>query len=250
MIKVAFCGKGGVGKSTVASLFIKALEKDGMRVLAVDCDPVANLGRFLGIKDADKIIPIVEMKELIDERTEASKDRAFYKLNPKVDDIPERFAKKIGNIKLIVMGSPARGGSGCMCPEASFMKALLGKLLLQENESVVLDMEAGVEHLGRGTASFVEHLFIVVEPNLNSIDAAKKIWKLAKDLKIKEASVIANKVRNNKDLDFVKENIVDIPLTGSISFDDKLLEPDMDIEKTSVYKQVAQIEERFLNTQT
>lgn len=250
MIKVAFCGKGGVGKSTVASLFIKALEKDGMRVLAVDCDPVANLGRFLGIKDADKIIPIVEMKDLINERTEASKDRAFYKLNPKVDDIPERFAKKIGNIKLIVMGSPSRGGSGCMCPEASFMKALLGKLLLQENESVVLDMEAGVEHLGRGTASFVDHLFIVTEPNLNSIDAAKKIWKLAKDLKIKEASVIANKVRNNKDLDFVKENIVDIPVTGSISFDDKLLEPDMDIEKTSVYKQVAQIEERFLNTQT
>ena len=250
MIKVAFCGKGGVGKSTVASLFIKALEKDGMRVLAVDCDPVANLGRFLGIKDADKIIPIVEMKELINERTEASKDRAFYKLNPKVDDIPERFAKKIGNIKLIVMGSPARGGSGCMCPEASFMKALLGKLLLQKNESVVLDMEAGVEHLGRGTASFVDHLFIVVEPNLNSIDAARKIFKLAKDLKIKEASVIANKVRNNKDLDFVKENIVDIPLTGSISFDDKLLEPGIDIDKTSVYKQVTEIEEEFLNTQT
>ena len=250
MIKVAFCGKGGVGKSTVASLFIKALEKDGMRVLAVDCDPVANLGRFLGIKDADKIIPIVEMKELINERTEASKDRAFYKLNPKVDDIPERFAKKIGNIKLIVMGSPARGGSGCMCPEASFMKALLGKLLLQKNESVVLDMEAGVEHLGRGTASFVDHLFIIVEPNLNSIDAARKIFKLAKDLKIKEASVIANKVRNNKDLDFVKENIVDIPVTGSISFDDKLLEPGIDIDKTSVYKQVTEIEEEFLNTQT
>ncbi|MEK6728328.1 MAG: AAA family ATPase [Candidatus Omnitrophota bacterium] len=248
MIKVAFAGKGGVGKSTIASLFIKALEKDGMRVLAVDCDPVANLGRFLGIKDADKIIPIVEMKELINERTEASKDRAFYKLNPKVDDIPERFAKKIGNIKLIVMGTPSRGGSGCMCPEASFMKALLGKLLLQEDESVVLDMEAGVEHLGRGTASFVDHLFIVVEPNLNSIDAAKKIWKLAKDLKIKEISVIANKVRNNKDLDFVKENIAEIPITGSVSFEEKLLELDIDIEKTSVYKQVAEIEKEFLNT--
>lgn len=250
MIKVAFAGKGGVGKSTIASLFIKALEKDGMRVLAVDCDPVANLGRFLGIKDANKIIPIVEMKELINERTEASKDRAFYKLNPKVDDIPEKFARKIGNIKLIVMGSPSRGGSGCMCPEASFMKALLGKLLLQEDESVVLDMEAGVEHLGRGTAGFVEHLFIITEPNINSIDAAKKIWKLAKDLKIKEASVIVNKVRKDKDLDFVKENITEIPVLGTISFEEKLLEPDIDIEKTSVYKQVAAIEEKFLNTQT
>lgn len=250
MIKVAFAGKGGVGKSTIASLFIKALEKDGMRVLAVDCDPVANLGRFLGIKDADKIIPIVEMKELINERTEASKDRAFYKLNPKVDDIPEKFARKIGNIKLIVMGSPSRGGSGCMCPEASFMKALLGKLLLQEDESVVLDMEAGVEHLGRGTAGFVEHLFIITEPNINSIDAAKKIWKLAKDLKIKEASVIVNKVRKDKDLNFVKENITEIPVLGTISFEEKLLEPGIDIEKTPIYKQVAAIEEKFLNTQT
>lgn len=246
MIKVAFAGKGGAGKSTIASLFIKALEKDGMRVLAVDCDPVANLGRFLGIKDADKIIPIVEMKELINERTEASKDRAFYKLNPKVDDIPEKFARKIGNIKLIVMGSPSRGGSGCMCPEASFMKALLGKLLLQEDESVVLDMEAGVEHLGRGTAGFVEHLFIITEPNINSIDAAKKIWKLAKDLKIKEASVIVNKVRKDKDLNFVKENITEIPVLGTISFEEKLLEPGIDIEKTPIYKQVEAIEEKFL----
>lgn len=250
MIKIAFAGKGGVGKSTIASLFIKSLEKDGMRVLAVDCDPVATLGRFLGIKDADKITPIVEMKELINERTEASKDRAFYKLNPRVDDIPERFSRKAGNVKLIVMGSPSRGGSGCMCPEASFMKALLGKLLLQEDESVVLDMEAGLEHLGRGTAAFVEHLFIVTEPNLNSIDAAKKIRKLADDLKIKGASVIANKVRKDKDLNFIKENITDIPVAGSISFDEKLLEPDTDIEKTAAYKQVAAIEGKFLSTQT
>ena len=130
------------------------------------------------------------------------------------------------------------------------MKALLGKLLLQDDESVVLDMEAGVEHLGRGTAGFVNHLFIVTEPNINSIDAAKKIWKLAKDLKIKEASVIVNKVRKDKDIDFIKENIAEIPITGSVSFEEKLLEPDIDIEKTSVYKQVAGIEEKFLNTQT
>jgi CO dehydrogenase maturation factor len=146
------------------------------------------------------------------------------------------------------MGSPSRGGSGCMCPEASFMKALLGKLLLQEDESVVLDMEAGVEHLGRGTAGFVEHLFIVTESNINSIDAAKKIWKLAKDLKIKEASVIVNKVRKDKDLDFVKENITEIPVLAGISFEEKLLEPDTDMEKTSVYKQVTEMKKIFINT--
>ena len=249
MLKVAFSGKGGAGKTTIASLFIKALATDGMRVLAVDCDPVADLGRFLGIKDAERITPIAEMKELINERTQAAYDRTFYKLNPKVEDIPDAFAKKIGNIKLIVIGTPKAGGSGCMCPESSFLKALLSRLLLQEDECVVMDMEAGVEHLGRATASFVNHLFIITEPTVSSIEAAKKISRLAGDIKIKDISVILNKVRKNQDIDFVKDNISSLPLIGSIPFAENLLaygmDKDITIEETQVYRKVLEIEQKI-----
>lgn len=250
MIKVAFAGKGGVGKTTLAAVFIKALSKDVSKVLAVDCDPVASLGRFLGIKEADKIVPIVEMKELIKERTQASPERAFYKLNPQVDDIPDRFSKEIDNIKLIVMGTVKAGGGGCICPESTFLKALLNRLLLQKNESVVMDMEAGVEHLGRATAKFVDHLFIVIEPDLGSIEAAKKIARLASDIKIKQVSVILNKVRENEDLEFVRDKIDPLSLMGSIPFDPGLLRlvmlKEMDIEKTKVYSAVLEIKNNIL----
>lgn len=190
------------------------------------------------------------MKELINERTQASPDRAFYKLNPKVDDIPDKFAQKIGNIKLIVMGAPRIGGSGCMCPESSFLKALLSRLLLQEDECVVMDMEAGVEHLGRATASFVNHLFIITEPTVSSVEAAKKIARLAGDIKIKDISVILNKVRKNQDIDFVKDNISSLPLIGSIPFAQELLAYGMDrdiiIEETQVYKKVIEIEQKIV----
>jgi CO dehydrogenase maturation factor len=249
-IKLAFSGKGGVGKTTLAALFINALSRDMEEILAVDCDPVANLGRFLGIKDADKIVPIVEMKELINERMEVSADRAFYKLNPKVDDIPDKFARKRDNIKLIVMGTVKAGGSGCMCPESGFLKALLSRLLLEKDESVVMDMEAGVEHLGRATAGFVDNLFIVIEPSSGSIDAGKKIASLAEDLKIKGISVILNKVRNNNEVSFAKEKLQSLSLIGTIPFEEKFLEfamdKDINIEDTNAYRAVVEIKNRVL----
>jgi len=244
-MKIAFAGKGGVGKTTLAALFIKALSKDGNKVLAVDCDPVSNLGRMLGVKDADKITPIAEMKKLINERMEASADRTLYKLNPRVDDIPDAFAKKQGNISLIVMGTVKTGGSGCMCPESNFLKALLGRLLLSEDESVVMDMEAGVEHLGRGTANFVDTFFIVAEPNIGSIEAAKKIARLASDIGIKNIVVIANKIRKEKEADFVKKNIGPLSLAGIVPFDEEIGEFErgkaIDIEKTEAYPAILKI---------
>lgn len=250
-IKVAFSGKGGVGKTTLAALFIKALSKNGGEVLAVDCDPVNTLGRFLGMKDADRITPIVEMKELINERMEVSPDRTFYKLNPTVEDIPDKFAKRTGNIKLIVMGTVKQGGSGCMCPESGFLKALLSRILLEKDEAVVMDMEAGVEHLGRATAGFVDILFIVVEPNISSIDAARKISRLASDLKIKNFSVVLNKVRSKGEADFVKEKISPLSLIGSIPFDEKAfgfgMDEDIDIEDTKAYSAMLEIKNKISN---
>ncbi|MFH0838882.1 MAG: ArsA-related P-loop ATPase [Candidatus Omnitrophota bacterium] len=250
MIKVAFSGKGGVGKTTLGALFIRALSKDARMVLAVDCDPVSNLGRSLGIEDADAIIPLAEMKELIRERMEVSPDRTLYKLNPTVDDIPDKFARQKGNIKLIVMGTVRMGGAGCMCPESGFLKALLSKLLLGENESMVMDMEAGVEHLGRATAGFIDNLFIVVEPSTSSIEAAKKIARLAGDLKIKDISVILNKIRNANEINFIGEKIYPLSIIGSIPFDEKFLEMGMDkdieVEKTEVYKAIVAIKDKLL----
>lgn len=250
-MKVAFAGKGGVGKTTLAALFIKALAKDGEKVLAIDCDPVTNLGRLLGIEDADKIVPIVEMKQLINERMETSPDRTLYKLNPKVDDIPDRFAKRQDNIKLIVMGTVKTGGAGCMCPESNFLKVLLNKFLLTKDESVVMDMEAGVEHLGRATAGSVDNLFIVTEPSLSSIDAAKKIARLAADISIKAISIILNKTKNKQDFDFVKENIRPLKLIGSVPFSEKVPEfengkRDIDIENTDVYSAILEIKDKLI----
>jgi CO dehydrogenase maturation factor len=250
-IKAAFSGKGGAGKTTLASLFIRSLARQGHKVLAVDCDPVANLGRFLGIRDADRITPIIEMKELISERTEVGPEGALYKLNPVVDDIPDKFAKKAGSIRLIVMGTVKAGGAGCVCPQAGFLKALLGELLLQDNESIVMDMEAGIEHLGRATASSVQHLFIVTEPNLASVDTARKIARLAGDLKIKAISVILNKVRTRQDLDFVRGEIQGLDLAGQVPFDERIFEfgqnRDIDIENTDAYLAVKEIRDKILS---
>lgn len=249
MIKVAFSGKGGVGKTTLSGLFIQALAKEGQKVLAVDCDPVANLGRFLKIEDADSIVPIAEMKNLIQERMEVSADKTFYKLNPQVDDIPQRFSRKKDNIRLMVMGTVREAGRGCMCPEAGFLKALLSRLLLQEDEAVVMDMEAGVEHLGRATAESVDELFIVLEPTLDSIIAAKKIARLAEDLKIKKVSLVLNKVRACAEVDFVTKEILPLNLIASIPFEEKFLRlgmaQDIDLEKTRVYSAVLAIKDKM-----
>ena len=251
-MKIAFAGKGGVGKTTLAALFIRALSKDAEAVLAVDCDPVANLGRLIGIKDADKIVPIVEMKELINERTGASPDRSFYQLNPKVDDIPDKFSKNKDNVKLIVMGTVKAGGSGCMCPESTFLKALLNKLLLSKDEAVVMDMEAGIEHLGRATANSVGHLLVVVEPSLGSMNAAKKISRLAAEIGIKDISVILNKMKNKKEMDFVRDGISPLSLIGSVPFDEKIAEFEtgkkIDMEGTSAYSAVLEIKNKVVKT--
>lgn len=254
-MKIAFAGKGGAGKTTIAALFAKALANKGEKVLAVDCDPAPSLARALGIEG--QIKPIVELKDLINERMEISKDKTFYKLNPKVDDIPEKFArqkevgqaKSRGNIKLIVMGTVKSGGAGCICPESAFLKALLSKILFGENESVVMDMEAGVEHLGRATAGFVDHLAVVVEPSANSVNVAKNISSLAKDIGIKDIVAIANKIKNEGDSKFVRDNIGQIRLAGEVPFSAAALESDtgnaIDLEKDKIFSAVNSFMEKL-----
>lgn len=248
-MKVAFTGKGGVGKTTLASLFIRALSQDGKEVLAVDCDPDSNLGRTLGFEGADTITPIVHMKEMIHERMGVKEDdKTFYKLNPKIDDIPDKFSQHKGNIKLIVMGTVEGGDTGCMCPENTFVKNLIRHLILRKGEHLVMDMEAGVEHFGRGTAGACDFVLTVVEPSLNSIATAKKISGFAKDIGIKKVYAIGNKIRSGKDTGFIKDTLGGIKVIETIDFDAGFLEWGKGTNERKVPKQIGKRLEHIKRT--
>lgn len=226
-MKIAITGKGGVGKTTLAVMLIKILTQNGKEVLAVDCDPDSNLGRALGFEDADKIIPIVGMKDLIKERMGVLEGGGFFKLNPKIDDIPEKFSRQKENIKLIVMGGMKKAGSGCACPENAFIKILIEHLVLRRDEDVVMDMEAGVEHFGRGTAQSCDAVLVVIEPSQKSLDSAKRINALARELNIKKIYAVANKVRSAKDRDFIVMGLEkEFELIESLPFSEEILEVD------------------------
>lgn len=229
-MKIAVSGKGGVGKTTFSSLMIKTFNSLGKHVLAIDADPDANLAAALGIPDSDKIVPIADMKELIYERTGAKPGTVggFFSLNPKVDDLPEALSAKVDNIKLMRLGGVKKGGSGCLCPESTLLKVLVQHVVLARNEVVVLDMEAGIEHLGRATAMGVDKLIVVVEPGRRSIETAKNIMKLASEIKLDKIAVVGNKIRTQKDEDFLKQNLPDFEILGFMPYDEKLIEADLD----------------------
>jgi len=221
-MKIAVTGKGGVGKTSIAAGLVFILRNQGNRVIAIDADSDANLGSLLGFSVSERPTPISELKKLILERT--GETGAFFKLNPKVDDIPDRFSKEKNNVKLIEMGTIKRGGAGCVCPESAFLKSLLSHIFLNRNEVVIVDMEAGVEHLGRATVKAVDRFIIVIEPNQTSLDTAYKIKRLAENLNINEILVIGNKLRREEDKDFIEANITGLEVEGFIRFDEQLLD--------------------------
>jgi CO dehydrogenase maturation factor len=229
-MKLAISGKGGVGKTTFASLLIRTLDENGKHVLAIDADPDANLAAALGIEGADKIIPIAEMKDLIFERTEAKPGTVggFFKLNPKVDDLPEALSARLGNIKLMLLGGVQKGGSGCICPESTLLRALVTHVVLARDEVVVMDMEAGIEHLGRATARAVDKLIVVVEPGRRSLDTAGHIRQLAAEIGVTNIGVVGNKIRGQKDQDFLEKNLPDFDFLGFIPYDSDLIEADLE----------------------
>lgn len=228
-MKLAISGKGGVGKTTFSALLIRALNAQGKRVLAIDADPDANLAAALGIENADAITPIAEMEALIFERTGAKKGTVggFFKLNPKVDDLPDELSTKLDHIKLIRLGGVKKGGSGCICPESTLLRALVNHIVLARNEAVVMDMEAGIEHLGRATAQAVDKLIVVVEPGRRSIDTANHIRKLASEIGLEQIAVVGNKIRNAGDEDFLKKHLPDFEFLGFLQYDDTLIDADL-----------------------
>ncbi len=229
-MKIAVSGKGGVGKTTVSSLIARHFARNGYKVLAVDADPDANLGASLGFTNTEEIVPIAHMKELIFERTGAKPGSigSFFKMNPKVEDIPEAVWRENEGVRLMVLGTVEKGGAGCICPESILLKNLVNHILLLRKEVVLLDMEAGIEHLGRATSKAVNMLIVVVEPGRRSVDTAKKIRELATDLGVERIAIIGNKVRSEADEEFLKKNLSDFEILGFLPFNENIIRADQE----------------------
>lgn len=229
-MKLAITGKGGVGKTTLTALIAQAYADMGKQVLAVDADPSPCLAGALGFPEElrAQLHPIAEMDALIEERTGAKPGTVggFFTINPRVDDIPERFSVLHRGVRLLEMGSVELGGSGCICPEAAMLKTLFTHLLFRKDDVLLLDMYAGVEHLGRATVDFVDAMLIVVEPTRRSLGTAAQIKKLANDIHLTRLYLVGNKVRNDDEAKFLETESPDMPVLGFMPADLKVQEAD------------------------
>lgn len=228
--KIAITGKGGVGKTTLAALLAYIYAREGRNVIAIDADPAGGLAGALGFPPelAENLTPISEMEDLIYERTGAKPGSygGFFSLTPRVDDIPDRFSVVHNGVRLLKLGTLEKGGSGCLCPENALLKALVTHLLLYRGEMLIMDMEAGVEHLGRATAQAVDAMLVVVEPGRRSIEVAERIQELAGDIGLKRLFVVGNKVRTDADRAFIAGQSP-LPVIGYLSASPAVIEADL-----------------------
>lgn len=228
--KIAISGKGGVGKTTLSALLAHIYAERGRDVSVIDADPVGGLAQALGFPDdlIEAVTPVAEMDDLIYERTGAKPGTSggFFTMNPRVDDIPERFSVFHRGIRFLRLGTIETGGTGCICPESALLRALVTHLLLYRDELLILDMEAGVEHLGRATAQAVDGFLVVLEPGRRSLTTAQRVRKLAEDIGISNVYAVGNKVRDERDWTFLQEHSP-VPMLGYLSANRELTDADM-----------------------
>ena len=229
-MKIAISGKGGVGKSTIAASMALILAERGGRVLALDADPDANLAAALGIPGDVEIIPISAEIDLIEERTGAKVEEygKVFKLNPEVSDVADKFAVKYNGVDLIVLGAIKKGGGGCACPESTFIRALVNDLVLYKNETLIMDMEAGIEHLGRSTSMGVDVMIIVVEPGKRSIDCANTVIRMSKEIGLNKFLIVGNKITSEEDEQYIKDLLPEHKITAFLHYSQGIRNADRD----------------------
>ena len=239
--KIAIGGKGGVGKTTICAILAQMFARDGFDVLAIDADPNTNLAMAFGIEADKSPEPLIKMKELIAERTSSGKDAvgSYFRLNPKVSDLPEKYWIETNHVKLFVLGAITHAGTGCACPEGAFLKAMLGHTILQRKELVIVDLAAGPEFMGRASVQGIDMLVLIVEPGGRSIETANKMGEMAKELGIKHVGVIANKVTEPEQRNLIQSQLKDVVLFGCIDYSRLLQQADMN--RTAVFEADTQV---------
>ena len=252
-VKIAIGGKGGVGKTTVCAIWAKLFSEDGLDVIAIDADSSVSLSLAFGIPFEKSPKPLIEMKELIGERsgstslttggTGKNAVGAYFRLNPKVSDLPEQFWLDLGRVKLLVLGAITQAGAGCACAEGAFLKALLTHTILQRQEVVLVDLAAGVECMGRASVQGIDAMVVVVEPGARSIETANSVAAMAKELGIKTVGVIGNKITDKSQIDVIKSGLAKqnaavwlgaLPYSKTLQQADLKREPVIDADKKVV----------------
>jgi CO dehydrogenase maturation factor len=260
--KIAVSGKGGVGKTTLTGILARLIAQSGRAVIVVDADPDSNMASALGIPSevSSRLTPLSAMYDLVEERTGMRPGTAsggVFKLNPQVDDLLDRYGLEgKDGVRLLVLGTIQGGGGGCFCPESTLLKRLMRHLILKREEVLLMDMEAGIEHLGRGTAENVEILLIVVEPGMRSLETASKIQRLGKDLGIREIVAVLNKVTDEGEVSLVQGELerYGIPLIATLPYEKRIGEADLRgvspldlIEGTPLIPPLLQLRDRLLS---
>lgn len=237
-VKIAIGGKGGVGKTTVCAVWAQLLAEDGFDVLAIDADPNTNLASALGIPSEQSPESLIKMKELIAERTGTGKEAigAYFKLNPKVSDLPEKYSLEVNGLKLLVLGGITQAGTGCACPEGAFLKALLTHTILQRQEVVLVDLAAGVEFMGRASVQGIDALVVVVEPGSRSIETAINISQMAKELGIKHVAAIANKITDPIQVETIGTQLAKADITVLANIEYSAAVQEADLQKRDVFQ--------------
>ena len=228
-VKIAIGGKGGVGKTTVCAVWAQLFAEDGFDVLAIDADPNTNLASAFGVPSEQSPEPLINMKQLIAQRTGTGKDTvgAYFRLNPKVSDLPQEYWLEVSGLKLLVLGAITQAGAGCACPEGAFLKALLTHTILQRQELVLVDLAAGVEFMGRASIQGIDALVVVVEPGRRSIETAIDIARMAKELGIKQAAAIVNKITDTGQVEAIKAKLTNITILADIEYSPAVQEADL-----------------------
>ena len=216
-MKIAVSGKGGAGKTTLAALSAAELLRRGLRVTAIDADPNPTLAPCLGLTTMPT--PLLEMSDEIEARVGSG----VIRLNPRVDDLVDKIAVGQDGLQLIVAGGPARGGAGCACPQSVLLRQLLEHVIVGIEEAVVIDLEAGLEHLGRRTAHAADALVVVVDPTNSSVETAQRIARLAADIDLRRVVLMANRIFDQGDVEFIMERLPDLELIGQMPYSREIL---------------------------